>query len=592
MIATLAVTMSVAFPVIGEGATARAQTAGTLPGIDVSHWQGTIDWTQVAASGVRFAIAKATDGREGVDPQYLTNKAGAVANGIAFTAYHFARPDDTALDAIVEADHFVDTAQLLPGNLIPALDLERTGGLTQTQLTTWILTWLGRVTERLGVRPMVYTSPNGWENRTGDTTAVAAAGYTVLWVAHWGVDAPRVPAQNWAGNGWTFWQYTSDGSVAGIEGRVDLDVFRGSSLDAVTIPSSDVTLPVATVEAPVGLTDPVTIRFSERVRQVTEGNVVMSAPATGSFVDLDLVCRSGSGVVDCFNGSVRSVTGTPGAPLVAGESYAVVVNPAGVDPAIEDRAGNVVATVELPFGAPTDVEQDSAALYRWHTASNRRAFGASYAVEHLAGATATFAFSGRSVTWYTAEGPAQGKAAVRIDGRRVGTFDQYAPRPTYRVPRTFNRLARGPHTIAIRVLGTRSRGASGTEVVVDAFGVGRDLVRTPTLAQTWRTVDAPAASGDSVASADLARASATFAFRGTSVQWYTVRGPRQGRAAIYVDGVLARTVDNYASRPAFHVTRTVTGLVDGRHTLRVVVLGKSRPAADGTLVAIDRFVVS
>ncbi|HSL14751.1 MAG TPA: GH25 family lysozyme, partial [Actinomycetota bacterium] len=74
---TLAVTMSVAFPVIGEGATARAQTAGTLPGIDVSHWQGTIDWTQVAASGVRFAIAKATDGREGVDPQYLTNKAGA-----------------------------------------------------------------------------------------------------------------------------------------------------------------------------------------------------------------------------------------------------------------------------------------------------------------------------------------------------------------------------------------------------------------------------------------------------------------------------------------------------------------------------------
>ena len=76
-------------------------------------------------------------------------------------------------------------------------------------MTTWILTWLARVTERLGVRPMVYTSPSGWATRTGDTTAVAEAGYTVLWVAHWGVAEPRLPADDWAGHGWTFWQYTS-----------------------------------------------------------------------------------------------------------------------------------------------------------------------------------------------------------------------------------------------------------------------------------------------------------------------------------------------------------------------------------------------
>ena len=58
--------------------------------------------------------------------------------------------------------------------------------VNQAQVTQWILDWLGRVTERMGVRPMVYTSPNGWLNRTGDTSAVAQAGYTVLWVAHWG----------------------------------------------------------------------------------------------------------------------------------------------------------------------------------------------------------------------------------------------------------------------------------------------------------------------------------------------------------------------------------------------------------------------
>ena len=107
---------------------------------------------------------------------------------------------------MAEADHFVDHAQLGGGNLIPVLDLERTGGLSDAEVTTWILTWLARVYERTGVRPMVYTSPSGWEERTGDTTAVADAGYTVLWVAHWNTDAPRVPAANWSGYGWTFWQ--------------------------------------------------------------------------------------------------------------------------------------------------------------------------------------------------------------------------------------------------------------------------------------------------------------------------------------------------------------------------------------------------
>lgn len=199
-----------------------AQPAGALPGIDVSHHQGVIDWSQVAGSGQRFAIAKATEGRTFVDPNYAFNKAGAEVSGFVFGAYHFARPDDTPNDAIIDADHFVDVAQLEPGNLIPVLDIERTGGLSQAQLTQWILTWLSRVTERLGVRPMVYTSPNGWEARTGNTTAVADAGYTVLWVAHWGVTAPTVPAENWSGNGWTFWQYGNCGTVPGIGGCVDV----------------------------------------------------------------------------------------------------------------------------------------------------------------------------------------------------------------------------------------------------------------------------------------------------------------------------------------------------------------------------------
>src|SRR6266540_3836127 len=109
----------------------------------------------------------------------------AAAAGLVFGAYHFARPDLHPNDPTGEADYFVDTAQLGPGNIVPVLDLERSGDLTQAQLTAWILAWLGEVTARTGVRPMVYTSPNGWANRTGDTTAVADAGYTLLWIAHW-----------------------------------------------------------------------------------------------------------------------------------------------------------------------------------------------------------------------------------------------------------------------------------------------------------------------------------------------------------------------------------------------------------------------
>jgi hypothetical protein len=66
----------------------------------------------------------------------------------------------------------------------------------------------------------------------------------------------------------------------------------------------------------------------------------------------------------------------------------------------------------------------------------RRAFGRSYAIEAAAGASASFAFTGRSVTWYTAAGPSMGRASVLVDGRRIGSFDQYAPSPAFKVARS------------------------------------------------------------------------------------------------------------------------------------------------------------
>ena len=207
-------------------------TSSYVEGIDVSHWQGTINWGMVRAAGKKFAIAKATEGIGYKDDSYERNKAGATSQGIAFGAYHFARPGSN--NPVIEADWFVDQSGYVPGMIIPTLDLALTGGLTDAQLITWVKAWVGRVNDRLGVKPMIYASPSFWRENMNNTRWFADNGYNVLWVAHWGTNSPSVPGDNWGGRSWTFWQYSSDGVVPGISGRVDLDRFRFESFESVT----------------------------------------------------------------------------------------------------------------------------------------------------------------------------------------------------------------------------------------------------------------------------------------------------------------------------------------------------------------------
>lgn len=224
-------------PTPAPTATPYKPLPNTLEGIDISHWQGTINWAAVAKAGKKFAFMKASEDTWYVDPTYPTNKAQAKANGIAVGAYHFAQPSTAAGNGAAQADHFIDTANPSSGELLPVLDLERTNGLTDPQLIAWVQQYLGRIYERLGVRAVIYCSPSFWKNYMSDTPWFAQNGYQVLWIAHWTTaTAPSLPAGGWGGNGWTFWQYTSSGSVSGISGRVDLDRFKGTSLTRVLIP--------------------------------------------------------------------------------------------------------------------------------------------------------------------------------------------------------------------------------------------------------------------------------------------------------------------------------------------------------------------
>src|SRR3979411_2707695 len=161
---------------------APAGAATFAKGIDVSHYNGAIDWTQVATASYRFVYTKATEGSMLIDPTYSINRQGAKAFGLRLGAYHFARPagssDVTRIaNAIAQADFLLTVAQPQTGELPPVLDLETKNGLSQTALQTWTDAWLGEIAARTGVSAVVYTSPNFWKTAMASSTSVAAAGH-------------------------------------------------------------------------------------------------------------------------------------------------------------------------------------------------------------------------------------------------------------------------------------------------------------------------------------------------------------------------------------------------------------------------------
>jgi lysozyme len=224
--------------------------AGTRAiGIDVSRFQKTIDWPSVGGAGVRFAFVQASRGSGadctvkpqecGPDPYFAANRIAAGSAGIRVGAYHrgFASggtPAAARADALAESDVFLTAVGALnAGELVPVLDVETPfTGMTGQSLRTWIRVFVKRANKRLGRKPMIYTNASSW-SATGNTTEFAKAKYP-LWVAHYGVSRPSVPASNWAGRGYSVWQYTSSGMVPGISGRVDMDRL-GTGLAKITI---------------------------------------------------------------------------------------------------------------------------------------------------------------------------------------------------------------------------------------------------------------------------------------------------------------------------------------------------------------------
>jgi hypothetical protein len=339
---------------------------------------------------------------------------------------------------------------------------------------------------------------------------------------------------------------------------------------------------------PTSLTTPVTAKFATDVGPIDSSNFVITLDGTTTEVDGSIVCKNAAGATVACTSGVRSASFTPtGGEWLAGQKYRATVNPNGVVTPVQ--AGGVdVATASRAWRASTSEQETSAgATYVWRTLSDPSAFGGSYVSERLGAAKARYAFNGTSITWYTVRGPDQGIAQVYIDGVLSGTIDNYWAAYDWHIGRTFGGLTSGDHTIEVVVTGTKRAAAKNSFVVVDAFGSDQ----TPAVTMTWHPVSASQASGGSYVASDLSSAKAVFDFRGTGVTLYTLRGPNQGKARIFIDGVLRETIDNYNASTQYNYARTWS-VADGVHRIEVIVLGQRNASSTGTFICVDRWVVT
>lgn len=187
-----------------------------IQGIDVSHHQGPIDWPKVAKSNVAFAYIKATEGGDFRDKRFGDNWKDAKAAGIVRGAYHFYT---LCRAASFQAANFSAVVPREAGALPPALDLEFGGNCAARPAVEAVKSELGQFSDAIfaayGVRPVLYVTRD-FLKAYGD----ALPEHSGLWIRSiaWAPYRSEGP--------WVFWQYHNRGSVTGIQGPVDRNVFH------------------------------------------------------------------------------------------------------------------------------------------------------------------------------------------------------------------------------------------------------------------------------------------------------------------------------------------------------------------------------
>jgi len=201
-------------------------SGNTVKGIDVSEWQGTITWSSVKAAGQVFAFARVSDGTGHLDTQFAKNWPGMKQAGVIRGPYQFFRPGQSALDqAKLFVQKIQDAGGFADADLPAMIDVEQTDSKSASAILAAVDTWIGYVEAQTKRRPIIYTSSYFWDDNKLGTNFASWP----LWTAHYTTASCPLVADPWSA--WTIWQQSSKGSVTGITGNVDLDVFNGTAAE-------------------------------------------------------------------------------------------------------------------------------------------------------------------------------------------------------------------------------------------------------------------------------------------------------------------------------------------------------------------------
>ena len=196
-----------------------------IHGIDISHYQGEIDWEELRDKGkikdspIRFIMIKATEGSTQIDPMFKSNFHESREHGFTRGAYHFWSNKSSGRE---QAEHFIRNVKLAEGDLPPVLDVEnKPKAQTKEEFQESVLTWLRLVEQRYKVKPIIYTYYKFKMQYLEDSVFNEYP----YWIAHYYVDKVEYKGE------WKFWQHTDCGKLPGIKGYVDFNIYNGSYYD-------------------------------------------------------------------------------------------------------------------------------------------------------------------------------------------------------------------------------------------------------------------------------------------------------------------------------------------------------------------------
>ena len=194
-----------------------------VQGVDVSHYQGKVDWSKLRQTGISFAFIKATEGSSSVDEQFTDNWRNASETDLCIGAYHFFSFDSPAED---QAALFCETVGGLKGKLPPVVDVEYYGDKEkhppeEEETIAEIQNMMDILEEKYQVKPILYTTYKVYQRYIRGNFD-----HYPLWIRN----VYYKPGPD-LGRDWLFWQYTDTARMEGYHGEepfIDRNVFAGS----------------------------------------------------------------------------------------------------------------------------------------------------------------------------------------------------------------------------------------------------------------------------------------------------------------------------------------------------------------------------